>query len=82
MPSERQRAKSPVRYSRAPGRFENGSRKKSAAGLFPVVEVTATHADAAYIQLTCNADWHRLQVGVQHIEACVGDGATDRHGCG
>ena len=64
-----------------PAAFRERVAKEAAPGLFPVVEVTATHADAAYIQLTRDPDWHRLQVGIQHIEARVGYGAADRHGC-
>src|SRR5258706_11175041 len=63
------------------GAFGKRIAHESVAGLFRVVEVTATHADAAHIQLTRNADRHRLQVGIQHTEASVGYGATYRHGC-
>ena len=54
--------------------------KEASAGLFRIVEVTAAHADASDAQLPRDPDWHRLQVSVEHIEACVGYGAADRHG--
>ena len=51
------------------------------AGLFRIVEVTATNADAAHIQLAHDTDRRRLQVGIEHIETRVGYGPADRHRC-
>src|SRR5262245_16841172 len=55
--------------------------KEASAGLFRVVEVTATHANASDVQLSSYPDRHRLQVRIQDIEVRVGDGAADRHSC-
>ena len=63
-----------------PAAFRKMVAQEAAAGLFPVVQVAATHADAADIQLSGHANRHRLQVGIQHIEASVGYGPPDRHG--
>src|SRR5712691_2650219 len=52
--------------------------KEASPGLLRVVEVAATHACASDAQLSRDSDRHRLQVSVQHIEACVGNGAADR----
>ncbi len=37
-----------------------------------LVEIAARNADACDMQLTDHADWYRLAVGIQHIDAGVG----------
>ena len=67
-PSARQRARSPVRYSRAPGAGE-ADRDEPLRGQLGPVEVAAANADAADVQLAGDADRHRLQRAVEHVDA-------------
>ncbi|PMQ09862.1 hypothetical protein PseAD21_19145 [Pseudomonas sp. AD21] len=41
--------------------------------------ITPRHADTANVQLTADALWHRLIVGVEHVQAGVAQGFADRH---
>ena len=67
----------PVQTRRAT--FRERVAKELLLGLFRIVEVAATDADAADTELACNSDWHRLRMRIEHIESCVGYGAADRH---
>ena len=70
---------SPVRYMRAPGAPANGSGTNRSAVSSGRLQVAAGHALAADVQLARHADRHRLQQGVEHVAAGVGDRPPDRH---
>ena len=76
---QRQRARSPVRYSRAPGSPPNGSGTKRSAVSSGRSQVAARDARAADAQLARHADRHRLARRVQHVDARVGQGPADGH---
>ena len=58
VPSASHRARSPVRYSRAPGPPANGSGTKRSAVSAGPVQVAARHPAAARVQLAGHADGH------------------------
>ncbi len=65
-PSGRQRARSPVRYSRAPGSVERIGHEALGRQLRPV-QIAARQTRAAEVQLAGHADRHRLQAPVEHV---------------
>jgi len=72
MPSARQRARSPVRYSRPPSP-PNGS-----AGQVGTVQVAPRQARAADVQLADAPGGHRVQVAVEQVPRQVANRLADR----
>src|SRR5262249_48888955 len=62
-----------------PAAFRQRIAKEAAPSLLKSVEVATAHGDAADIQFARDSDRRRLQVSIEHIEACIRYGATDRH---
>ena len=80
MPSARQRARSPVRYMRAPGRDEKGSATKRSARQLGALEVAAHHAQPPMNSSPGTPSGSALLAAVEDVQAGVGDGRADRHG--
>ena len=67
-PSARQRARSPVRYRRAPACRANGVGDERPGGHVRPPQVAAGDACAAHVQLARRAHGDRAERGVQHVQ--------------
>ena len=76
-PSARQRARSPVRYIRLPGRPERVGHEPLRRQPRPA-QIAARQTRARDVQLARHPDRHRLQARVQHIDPRVPDRTADR----
>ena len=79
LPSARSRARSPVRYSRAPGWDENGSLTNFCSGQLGMIEITSRQAISADPELSCGPRRHRVTGGIEQVHGCVGNRAADRN---